>query len=449
MFTSSKTALVATLALSLTACDSFLDQEPTGALPSESVFDDVTGAEAVIAGAYNRLQGPMDDFVIFSDLAADYATHTGSFPSWTEVDVHNLPVTNAEVSGQFAGWYSLINQTNLILENVDSAQGIETSRANEIKGEAFAIRAYAYHALVRWFGGVPIVLRGAIDLENLNVPRNSRDEVYAQILSDLEAAEPLVAASKSVGLVDRDVVRALRARVLLYDEQFTQAGQIAAELYDKYPLATLESVYDALNSSESIWELQYTTDDSNSMSFFAFVTGGRYEYGPTPDAIAAFGEDDGRAAFNLALDGTTPIIAKYFRVNTDDDHHFLIRGAEMALIEAEVAARAGNAAEAVALVNEIRARAGAPLYGVDNDEDGVLDGDADGDGSISADEAFDLVITERGLELAYEGHRWHDLVRIGEAVERLDTLTNPNFTLWPIPQSELDRNTAIQQNPGY
>ena len=442
-------ALVATLALSLTACDNFLDQEPTNAVPSESVFNDVTGAEAAIAGAYNRLQGPMDDFVIFSDLAAEYANHTGSFPSWTEVDVHNVTVNNAEASGQFAGWYALINQTNLILENVDNAQGISQGRANEIKGEAYAIRAWAYHALVRWFGGVPIVLRGAVDLDNLNVPRNSRAEVYAQILSDLEAAEPLVAEAKSVGLVDRDVVRALRARVLLYDGQFEQAGQIAAELYDKYPLATLESVYDGLNSSESIWELQYTTDDQNSMSFFAFVTGGRYEYGPTPDAVAAFGEEDGRAAFNIAVDGTTPIIAKYFRVNTDDDHHFLIRGAEMALIEAEVAARAGNAGDAVDILNEIRTRASAPLYGVDNDEDGTLDGDANGDGSISADEAFDLVIAERGLELAYEGHRWHDLVRIGEAVERLPSLSSENFTLWPIPQSEIDRNSAITQNPGY
>ena len=448
MFTPSKTALVATLALSLSACDSFLDKDPTGNLPSAGIFDDVTGAEAAIAGGYNRVQGPMDDFVIFGDLAADYAVHTGSFPSWTEVDVHNLQTTNAEAGGQWEGWYELVNQANLIIDNVDGAQNISAARAGEIKGEAYAMRAYAYHALVRWFGGVPLILSGDVDLENLNVPRASADEVYSQIFSDLDAAEPLVAASRPVGLIDRDVVRAMRARVLLYDGQYDAAGAIAAELYDKYPLVTPGGVYDALNSSESIWELQYTTDDQNSMSFFAFVTGGRREYGPSGQAQAAFDSTDGRSDFNIALDGTTPIIAKYFRVNTDDDHHFLFRGAEMALIEAEVAARNGNAAAAIALVNEIRTRAGAPLYGED-DGDGGVRGDADGNGSISGDEAFDLVIAERGLELAYEGHRWHDLVRIGEAVERLDDLTDPNFTLWPIPQSEIQRNTAAVQNTGY
>ena len=451
MITLPRTALIASFALSLTACDSFLEKEPTANLPSDGIFADATGAEAAIAGAYNRVQAPMDDFVIFSDLAAEYAIHTGSFPSWTEVDAHNLQTTNVEAGGQWAGWYALINQANLIIENVDGAQNISAARVNEIKGEAFAMRAYAYHALVRWFGGVPLVLSGAVDLDNLNVPRSSASEIYAQIKSDLEAAEPLVSEARSVGLIDRDVVRAMRARVLLYTEEYEQAGQIASELYDKYPLVPLESLYDNLNSAESIWELQYTTDDQNSMAFFGFVTGGRREYGPSGDAITAFAETDGRTPFNLSLDGpnSTPIIAKYFRVNTGDDHHFLFRGAEMALIEAEAEARSGDAAAAVAILNEIRTRAGATLYGVDNDGDGTLDGDADGNGSISSGEALDLVIAERGLELAYEGHRWHDLVRIGEAVERLPDLSDPNYTLWPIPQSEIERNSDAVQNPGY
>ena len=437
-----RTALVAATALSLTACDSLLERDPQGDLSSDIIFNDVTGAEAAIIGAYNRVQGPMDDFVIMSEISADYATPTGSFPSWYQVDSHNIPTGNAEVIGQWSGWYALINQTNIILENVANAEGITQARVDQITGEALAMRAYAYHNLARWFGGVPLITQGAVNINEVDSERASLEATYAFILEDLDRAEDLVADARPVGFIDTDVVLAMRARVLLYDGQYDAAAAIAAELYDRYPLVSLEALYDGLNSSESIWELQYNVDDGNSMSFFAFVTGGRREYGPTPQAAAAFDSSGTRIGYNLGTDSDRPIIVKYFRVNTDDDHHFLFRGAEMALIEAEVAARNGNAAEAVAIVNEIRTRAGDPLVG---ERDGD---DADGDGRISADEAFDLVIFERGRELAYEGHRWHDLVRIGEAVARLE-LASVNDTLWPIPQAEIERNSLIVQNPGY
>ena len=87
------------------------------------------------------------------------------------------------------------------------------------------------------------------------------------------------------------------------------------------------------------------------------------------------------------------------------------------------------------LVNVIRARAGAS----------TLDDD-DFDSSAAA---LDLVLAERARELAYEGHRWHDLVRTNRAVATLPTLDDARFTLWPIPQNELDNNDLLTQNPGY
>ena len=223
--------------------------------------------------------------------------------------------------------------------------------------------------------------------------------------------------------------------MLLYDGQFEAAGALAADLAGDYPLVDLESLYGSLNSAESIWELQYTTDDSNAMAFFGFVVGGRNEYSPTQTAVDLYEAGDGRLDWAFAIDSETLVVGKYFRVNTGADHHFLIRGAEMVLIAAEAAARDDDYDEAVRLVNLVRTRAGASEI----DEDSI----------DSQSEALDLVLAERARELIFEGHRWHDLVRTGRAVSTLETLVSENFTRWPIPQRELDVNEALQQNPGY
>lgn len=432
-------ALVALAVTSLAACD-FLEQEPQAALSNDVIFTSAQGVEAAIAGAYNRTQGPMDDHVIFSDLAADFAEHTGSFPSWNEVDTHNIPTNNVEASGQYTGWYALVNQANLLIDNLTEdrlggIEGLDPARAREIVGEAYFFRAFAHHNLTKWFGGIPLVLSSEIDPANANIARSSVDQVYDQILSDLSEAASRVADERPVGFVDADVVQALRARVLLFDGQYDAAAAAAAPLAAAYPLVSLDALYGSLNSSESIWELQYTILDSNSMAFFAFVTGGRFEYGPTAEADAFYEANDGRREYVFAQDGNETVIGKYFRPSTGDDHHFVLRGAEMVLIQAEAAARRNDVAQAVALVNVIRARAGASAISASTIGSGTA--------------ALDLVLAERARELAYEGHRWHDLVRTNRAVSTLADLTVQNFTLWPIPQREIDTNDLLTQNPGY
>ena len=430
-----RATLVAAALVALPACD-FLDQTPQANLENDQIFTGPTGAEAAINGAYNRFQIPMDNHVIFSDLAADYAAHTGSFPTWADIDNQNVQTNSVDVSNQYTQWFALINQANILIEGVDATPELTAARKAEIRGEALFFRAFAYHTLVRWFGGVPLITEAQIDLGNVDTPRATVEAIYAQILTDLRAAEPLVGASRSVGFVDRDVVRALTARVLLYNGQYAEAGTIAADVASRFPLVTVLALFEAKNSQESILELQYTTDDPNNMSFFGFVGGGRFEYGPTAQAQASYPAGDRRIPVTFRTNGAPPrtVVGKYFRVTTDDDHHFVLRGAEMLFIQAEVAARAGNTAEAVRLVNLVRTRAGIASIAATT--------------VTTADQGIDLVLAERGRELAYEGHRWHDLVRTGRAVSVL-RLTDVNDTLWPIPQRERDINDLLTQNPGY
>jgi starch-binding outer membrane protein, SusD/RagB family len=59
------------------------------------------------------------------------------------------------------------------------------------------------------------------------------------------------------------------------------------------------------------------------------------------------------------------------------------------------------------------------------------------------------ILNERRFEFAFEGHRWYDLTRTGEAINVLPNITSANQYLWPIPQDERDVNSNLEQNPGY
>lgn len=463
--------LAAGLALGLAGCDIF-DVNPEISIDEALAFNDEQTVNAILVGAYSELQTSdlQDQGTIFADLATETASHTGSFPTWTEVDAHLIPPNSVVVGDIWSNNYDLINIVNNLIRFTPDVEddGFSQAERDRVVGQALALRAFAYHSLIRWYGvrggaGVPIVTEPTVAVEDaIDVARNSYDEVYTQIINDYQQAEDLLdgnSAGIPTGYITVDAVRALLARTYLYAERYQEASDTADLVIPNYTLATLASVYEGLNSSESVWELQYNPDDTNSMSFYGYIAGGRYEYGPTPDFANSFSPADARRPYNIEIGSRSrPQVAKYFRVNTDDDHHFMVRLPELLFIKAEAAARAGDYDEAIELVNQVRARA---YQEVDADGDGTADvsledflysADADDDGTDDVDtldEALDIILNERRFELAFEGHRWHDLVRTGRAVSTLTNLEDEFRTRWPIPQDELDANQLLEQNPGY
>ena len=450
-------------AFSVASCDTLevLDQEPSGDIPADQAFATAQNAESVLVGAYDEVQDGafIDDGTIFAALAADQAIHSGSFPSWQAIDAHNLAPTNPEAGDQWSESYDIINVANTLIAGVPDVVGegedqLSQARADELIGQARVMRAYAYHNLIKWFGvrggvGVPLVLERTGAIEDVTFPeRASYSAVYDQIISDLQQAEDQAPPpGNGVGFIDTDVASALLARVLLYDRQFGAAAEKAGEFIDAsgdvpqgegYALNDAYSTtYEALNTNESIWELQYNEQDDNAMAFFAYRNGfgGRYEYAPGA-LIGAYDSTDVRLASNFTTQGVESVVVidKYFRATNGDDHHYILRLPEMMLIRAEGLAKSGgDSDEALALVNRIRTRAGAD--------------------SVSADEFSgneeSIILRERRLELAFEGHRWHDLVRTENAVDVLPQLSSENSTRWPIPQDDLDTNENLSQNPGY
>lgn len=425
------------MAFGLAACD-VLDTSPTASLAEDEIFNTPSGAEAVMTGAYDALQGFIDDYVIFGDLASDNAVHSGSYPSWLEVDQHNLLASNVEASGQWIGSYDLINiANNLIAEvpGIGATGNFTEARKAQIVAEAKVLRAFAYHNLVRWFGGVPIVTEPTRGIDESSFKaRASVEEVYTLIINDLKEAEAaLGTANRNAALIDGYVAKALLSRVYLYRQNWSEAAAKAQEVISgPFQLASLESLFRGKGSSESIWELFYSDQDQNALAFFAQPTtaGGRYEYAPDPRLVADFAAGDLRRPYNLNAAGT--VINKYIRTTTGDDPVHLIRLGEVILNRAEALARQGQDGPARDLLNQIRSRAGlAPVAG-----------------TLSGSDLVTAILEERQVELAFEGHRWHDLVRTNRAVSVLN-LPSPNVTLWPIPQREINVNQNLTQNPGY
>jgi hypothetical protein len=180
---------------------------------------------------------------------------------------------------------------------------------------------------------------------------------------------------------------------------------------------------------------------------------------PSNDLVRAFDQEQDtvrKAASIIWLDVTGkwtdsnwpqtnyPFLNKYHIFEFPSSQNYIfIRLADIILLKAEALNETGDVAGAATLVNQIRTR--AKLSNT----------------TAAAQDAMRLAIEkERRLELAFEGIRWFDLKRTGRAIEVMNSCTGAgevplgyhlttNRLMFPIPQSELDKNTKLVQNPGY
>lgn len=428
--------------------DSILDVDPSNEVPVEKAIVDASSARAAARGVYDALQSTSyygGDYLFFNDLSSDDVIHTGTFTSYADADDNNLTADNGTVSSIWDAMYRGIGRANLVLQKVPEVTGLEDDERAQILGEAHFLRALMYHDLVKTFGGrtaadmgVPIRLVPPATVgETFGVTRATVGEVYAQIHADLNAAAALITEEFETRRASVSAIRALRARVYLHQGNHAAAEAEAAfvlaqgyELTDRYAdLFTPEGT----DTPEDILRLTYTVTDANTVGYHYISKsfGGRREIAPSSGLYAAYSPSDVRRAHNIRFDPRGRRYGSKYPTTTGAEDLHLIRLAEVILIKAEAHARQGELPEALVELNKVRARAGlAPFVS-----------------AVQAD-VINAVIEERRLELAMEGHRWPDLVRLGLAVTVLGI---PAYqTIYPIPQSEYDvTNGTIAQNPGY
>ncbi len=460
-----KHLLPAVIVLVAAGCNSILDVRPINEIEEQAAITTPAGARAALAGMYDGLQSTGyygGTFVFFGDLSGDDVRHTGTFTTYRLADNNQLTADNTTIRGLWNAMYAVVGRTNVLIARVPTLVSTDPAwpaERDEIMGEAYFARALTFHNVQTLWGeqapsglGVPIPLVPVSDIPSASqVTRATTGEVYTQILSDLAKAESLMTVSGATPDATHGnigAVRAIRSRVYLFQQNWAgaeaEAESVAVRGY------ALDADYGAMlndgYSSEAIFVLDFTAVDFQLLGYYyraKGAAGGRREIGPTNTFIqqyspgfvsgnpATFVTTDLRGQHDIKFQGTTVFGGKWETGIGGEDYH-VIRFAEVLLNEAEAEAQQGKLVEAEASLLPIRTRAGLAAARVD---------------TMTQANAISTILQERRLELAFEGHRWPDLVRTGRAVAVLGI---PAFQqLYPIPLQELDVAPGMVQNTGY
>jgi hypothetical protein len=382
---------------------------------------------------------------MWTDLLTDDVEHTGTFGSFADGDLHNFRPNMGTIDGIWTDHYEGIDRVNRIIQKVPQITDMDPTDASQILGEAYAIRGLLYFNLVRAWGGVPLVLVPPESLEEAGqVSRASAADVWAQVESDLAQAATSLSGSGN----DEHIfftpggVTAVEAKVALYQEKWATAAAKAQQLVNSGDYALVADLRDAFTadgdaSSEDILRLSFTATEWCSQGWW-YRYDGRLEIGATWEIYNLYEAGDLR--FDLNFDGTRndgiQVVKWPTPIGAEDIH--VIRYADVILMLAEALAEQNQLSDAVGYLNMIRARAEVSEYAFGTD-------------LTTQQEVLDAIYLERRLELAFEGERWHDLVRTGRAVEVLSFTGRfaPHEVLWPIPIGEMDTAPNLVQNPGY
>ncbi|RZK66838.1 MAG: RagB/SusD family nutrient uptake outer membrane protein, partial [Pedobacter sp.] len=318
--------------------------------------------------------------------------------------------------------------------------------------EAKFVRALNYFFLVRAFGKVPLVLVPTDEETNLRVPRNEVEQVYTQIIKDLEDASALLNTyanvSQTKGRATGFAAKALLAKVHLYHAKttndYTEAARLAADVINEGGFSLpqdFSSVWTAENTSESIFELQFDEQALNTLASVSNPTPSLL-FHADPSVIDLYEATDKRRDFTLYQNTDNSedqrfYIGKYRKFSPATQNFPVIRLAEIYLIHAEAQARVDGSVTAAAYnsYKEVRDRADVvtPIAST----------------FTSVATFVRAVQEEKRLEMMFEGETWFDYVRTELALTELMTVQDKNYFLYPIPDGERLVNTLLDQNPGY
>ena len=204
----------------LTACnDDFLDTQPLDKISSSATWSDGTLSEAFVFSVYSYLgYGGFEEQMqaVITDEA--FFTHAGrninTFNEGSE-SPSNIAWTSSTYA--WSNMYSAIRQANVALANLPEATFDDQNLKDKLMGEAHFLRAYYYHQLLRFYGGVPIIDTPYTLEDELSIARNTFAETVDFIVAELDKSASLLnGKDMAEGRASRIAAMALKSRVLLY-----------------------------------------------------------------------------------------------------------------------------------------------------------------------------------------------------------------------------------------
>ncbi len=476
-----------------------LEKQPKSSVTAENFFKTEAELVAAVVPVYQSLanftwEPPMflqevsSDEIVIPQRGGDW----GDGNIWKDLHRHEWKPTLGFINDAWVRLYGGVARANSVLEVLANAE--QTALVTTFISEVRVLRAYFYFHLMDLFGGVPIVTAAVPDPDNPPA-QNTRTEVYNFVVKEINEALPnleVSVGSGGWGRVTQNAAHAILATVYLNAEVYTGTArwnECVAEcdaiinsglhaLNDNY-FDTFDPTKEGAGNPELIWVVGH--ERQNGVGFFRHMATLHYNQLPwTPwngfsvvaDFYNRYDPDDVRRSqflvgpqvwlagpnagqpttdrqgnplvftveigdINNATEGEGPRVLKWpvdpAATNNNAGNDFAIfRYATILLTKAEALHRLGDVGGATALVNQVRARAFEP------------------DKPLAA-ATLDDILNERGFELFWENFRRQDLIRHGKWGNSwaFKTANEPHRTIYPIPQSQLDANPNLQQNPGY
>lgn len=489
MTTKLKYIVIAVLLFAQYSCNDWLNLLPENGLVRDEFYKQKEDVEAVLMAAYDKFASQDKQLFLLGELRADLLSG-GTNQNARE---RNIMDGNIFPDNAFCKWdvfYEIINLSNEVIKNAPLVQAEDKTFTDyqmySLMAEAYFLRSLSYFYLVRVYGDVPMLLEPVeTDAVDFYIGKSKEQDILNQIVEDLSNNRAF-APSGSFALIEDNKGRASKAaydalladielwrfnyeEVLKHVEKIENNEDIILMPGDRW----FEMYYPG-NSFEGIFEIQFDPNLGARNSLFGMTIRSNNEaYRPSPTALEMFA---------IAFDSKEPyrgenssivrigegdyVIWKYVGQSsegtstrggneTQSANWIVYRLADVLLMKAEALAMLNRYDESLTVLNELRVRAGVSALSLANNP-----------------VAFeDAIIQERALELAFEGKRWFDLLRMGRRndyarKQRLieiivsnvpsvqkrvlaSRLTNPLGWYLPVHEDEIERNQKLDQNPYY
>jgi len=473
--------------LLFSGCSKFLEEDPKHLITIENYY--ATEADAI--SAVNSLYAYLNSistgstagvyhstFWVTTGLASDEMENRQvAAPYFDLISNFTVNSSNPALEEIWTMHYKVITLANICTNRIPKIEMKEALR-NRLVGEAKFLRALMYFNLVRMFGNVPLLLNEDEDLYPTNTPVAEIYNAIENDLTDAIAALPLnYPPGNGRGRATRGAAYALRAKMYLTNQQWQKAADDCREVIqsNEYDLwEDFAEVFKHRNrgGKEAVFSVGF--GDANGAIIFwevgqfnvrllppeLSVEGVQNAQGwqvPTMYLYNAYENGDRRKEVtfiteinnNGIIETIRPYVQKYWdremepKGNESSNDFPVIRYADVLLMYAEANNELDRSSIAHEYINKIRKRArfnGTTYLPVVPDYSG-----------LSKEQMREAILKERFLELAFEGHRYFDLVRTNQLIQKVP-LAKPGVTptakhyLMPIPLRELDTNPNLKQN---
>jgi hypothetical protein len=471
------------MALSLTGCTDFLNEEPVSEIPADQMWKTARDAKAGVNEIYGLLRTTLrENYFYWGEFRSDNVSAGAPVMADQARVINNLMSTD-ERCARWTSLYQTINQANLAIKYVPRISMPEVASRNDYLGQAYALRALCYFYAIRVWGDVPLFTEPTENYsEAIYKERTDRNRIIEQlILPDLKQAEALIDRTKNLERKRISIcgVWAIMADVYMWMQEYNLADQtidkmatissggkrfvdfepsiqtwktmFTEELNNKPSDDTPES--DEYATKELIFLIHFNMDEvgTNGYSYmYQWFSGSGNRAAVLSDKFMSLFDEadmknDLRKDYTVKNYQNGNELRKYMAGDISNSlnktctvAYPVYRYSDMLLLQAEARARLGKWEEALDLVKKVRDRAGL------NTPTSIAFG--------SEDELIDYILRERQVELAGEGRRWFDLLRTGrwkQVMQPINGMSQEGNELFPIHYSHLLENPKLIQNPYY